>query len=167
MEYTIPHTDYNRIFAKVSEIPADSVVIQTRINEIKNDMDSMNAELYLLQDKLNNIKKDIILLSRKNQNRLRTFINELKSYMQIASINVYVIRDDSASWYSDIEKDHELSLTLHADCNSDGNLILKGEIVTTFQHARELTLELLGPPTGEFDTDLLHWLLNKSPKSSE
>lgn len=92
-------------------------------------------------------------LSEKNETRLRTFIGEIK---KIAPMNVYLIFDTSSSWYSDMDRDDELSLTLHSNCSATGNISFKAEVVTNSQHAREIVLEILGEPT-EAREDVMMW----------
>jgi len=94
-------------------------------------------------------------LSEKNEIRLRRFIGEIK---KIAPMNLYLIFDDSSSWYSDIDRDNELSLTLHANCQPDGSINFKAEVVTTLEHARQILTELLGKAAVTHD-DCILWVL--------
>ena len=92
-------------------------------------------------------------LSEKNERRLRTFISEIK---KIAPMNVYLIFEASSTWYSDIDRDDQLSLTLHSNCSPTGNINFKAEVVTTSEHAQEIVLEILGQPT-EARQDVMMW----------
>ena len=94
-------------------------------------------------------------LSEKNERRLRRFIGEIK---KIAPMNLYLLLNDSSSWYSDIDRDNEIALTLHTNCQPDGNIDFKAEVVTTSQHARQILTELLGEAVVTHD-DCILWVL--------
>jgi hypothetical protein len=71
-------------------------------------------------------------------------------------MNIYLLTEDSSSWFSDMNRDNELSLTLHSNCEPNGTISFKAEIITTFMYAREIAVEMLGPPT-DTRIDAMFW----------
>jgi hypothetical protein len=150
MDYTIPYKDYDALVDKVNKLPDDSTVLGKMIGDLKKQIEFLHAEICLVHDKYDRAP---LTLSEKNEKRLRTFIGEIK---KIAPMNIYLLTEDSSSWYSDIDRDAELSLTLHSNCDPSGAIIFKAEIVSTLQHVRGIAIEMLGPAT-KSRLDAMFW----------
>lgn len=151
MEYTIPYKDYDALVEKVNNLPDNSKILGDMIGDLKKQIEFLHAEICLVHDKY--YRAAPATLSDKNEKRLRTFISEIQ---KISPMNVYVLTEDSSSWFSDMSRDSELSLTLHSNCEPNGTISFKAEIVTTFMHAREIATEMLGLPTHTL-IDAMFW----------
>jgi len=152
MDYNIPYKHYEILFSTINNMPNDSDYLKKILNSLKTDSQYINTEICLLQDKINSKGSK---LSTQNESRLRKFIEQIK---KISPIAVYLVKDESYNWYSDMNKDGEIAITLHSECGKDGVIQFKAEIVTEFMHATEICLEMLGPAS-EVGIDMSYWKL--------
>ena len=151
MEPLIPYEHYLTFINKVNEMPNNHEYLENIINSLKSKIHYLQVEVCLLQDKMLNI--ELIDLSEKSQARLYIFLKNIK---KIAPIEIYLIVDDSASWYYDFNKTEDLALSLNTICEKSGELNFKAEIVTLSKKAQQICIEFLGPPR-ESDNGIICW----------
>jgi hypothetical protein len=153
MDYTIPYKEYDVLVDKVNKLPDNPQMLGKMIEDLKKQIEFLHAEICLVHDKYD---RSPPTLSEKNEKRLRTFIGEIQ---KIKPMNIYLLTEDSSSWYSDIDRDAEISLTLHSNCDPSGTIVFKAEIVSTLQHVRGIAIEMLGPAT-KSRLDAMFWSSN-------
>jgi hypothetical protein len=154
MEPSIPYQHYLTFINKINEMPNDSKYLENVINLAKAKINYLQVEISLLEDKMLNV--ELYDLTEKSQKRLYIFLKYILKFVQI---EVYLIVDDSASWYCDLNKTEDLALNLNTICEKSGELNFKAEIVTLSKKAQQICIEILGPPS-QSDNGIKCWKLS-------
>lgn len=156
MEPSIPYEHYLTFINKINEMPNNREYLENVINLAKAKISYLQLEISLLEDKMRNV--ELYDLSEKSQRRLYIFLKYIIKFVQI---EVYLIVDDSASWYCDLNKTEDLALNLNTICEKSGELNFKAEIVTISKKAQQICIEILGPPN-QSDNGIKCWKLPRS-----